>query len=165
MISPLQSLIFTLSAFVFLWASTSQAFVIAPSTFQRQIHHRLSSEPGGPNEPEPYAGSAAQENSQQTEQQHHDHHEEALPPQGDASSPAQHHDTEAPTGGTSSPAESAELRGLKIEIAELEKTLQRKRLEVEYISDQADDYSKTGYARKVAEMENMRRMRSVGTVW
>jgi molecular chaperone GrpE (heat shock protein) len=54
-----------------------------------------------------------------------------------------------------------ELTTLKKEIASLEATLKSKRNTVQYTKDTAEDYSKAGYARKVAEMENMRRVRSV----
>ena len=57
--------------------------------------------------------------------------------------------------------EDPELVALKAEIAKLETDLKEKRRQVEYTSDQADEYSQAGYARKVAEMENMRRARSV----
>jgi molecular chaperone GrpE (heat shock protein) len=57
--------------------------------------------------------------------------------------------------------EDPELVALKEEIAKLEAEVKGKRRQVEYTSDQADEYSQAGYARKVAEMENMRRARSV----
>jgi hypothetical protein len=57
--------------------------------------------------------------------------------------------------------EDPELVALKEEIAKLEAEVKEKRRQVEYTSDQADEYSQAGYARKVAEMENMRRARSV----
>lgn len=57
--------------------------------------------------------------------------------------------------------ENQEVTELKAKIAELEKTLKAKRSELQYVRDSADDYSKTGYARQVAQMENMKRVRSV----
>ena len=57
--------------------------------------------------------------------------------------------------------EDPELRTLKEEIAELESTLKSKRTTLAYTNDAVEEYSKAGYARKVAEMENMRRIRSV----
>ena len=57
--------------------------------------------------------------------------------------------------------EDPELKALKDEIAELEKTFGEKKSALEYALEQCEEYSKTGYARKVAEMENMRRVRSV----
>lgn len=57
--------------------------------------------------------------------------------------------------------EDPETIALKEEIAKLEAELKEKRRQVEYTADQADEYSQAGYARKVAEMENMRRARSV----
>jgi len=50
---------------------------------------------------------------------------------------------------------------LKEEIAELEDALKSKRRQLRETQDTADRYTKTGYARKVAEMENMRRARSM----
>ncbi|KAL3893143.1 MAG: hypothetical protein SGARI_008356, partial [Bacillariaceae sp.] len=52
--------------------------------------------------------------------------------------------------------EDPELKALKDEIAELEKTFGEKKSALEYALEQCEEYSKTGYARKVAEMENMR---------
>jgi len=49
---------------------------------------------------------------------------------------------------------------LKEEIAKLESTLKSKKGTLSYSQDQVEEYSKGGYARKVAEMENMRRVRS-----
>lgn len=59
------------------------------------------------------------------------------------------------------PQEDPEITALKEEIAALEATLKTKRSTLSYTQDQAEEYSKGGYARKVAEMENMRRARSV----
>lgn len=56
--------------------------------------------------------------------------------------------------------EDPEIVALKEEISELESTLKNRRNTLAYAQDQVDEYSKTGYARKVAEMENMRRARS-----
>ena len=57
--------------------------------------------------------------------------------------------------------EDPELKALKEEIGQLEEELKKARRKVADVSDRADDFTKTGYARKVAEMENMRRARSV----
>jgi len=57
--------------------------------------------------------------------------------------------------------EDPEVTKLKEEIAELESTLKRKKQQVREAKDTADIYTKSGYARKVAEMENMRRLRSM----
>jgi len=62
------------------------------------------------------------------------------------------------------PPEDPEVVAIKEEIAKLESTLKEKRRELAYTSDKAEEYSKSGYARKVAEMENMRRARSVSTI-
>jgi hypothetical protein len=57
--------------------------------------------------------------------------------------------------------EDPELVKLKDEIKTLELTLKTRRQQAQTMQDRADHYSKAGYARKVAEMENMRRDRSV----
>jgi hypothetical protein len=57
--------------------------------------------------------------------------------------------------------EDPELAALKEEIKTLELTLKSRRQQVQTMQDRAEHYSKAGYARKVAEMENMRRDRSV----
>jgi hypothetical protein len=57
--------------------------------------------------------------------------------------------------------EDPELVALKEEIATLERDLKSKQSTLAYSQDQVEEYSKSGYARKVAEMENMRRVRSV----
>ena len=59
------------------------------------------------------------------------------------------------------PEEDPEVTAIKKEIAELETTLKSKKSTLSYTLDQAEEYTKAGYARKVAEMENMRRIRSV----
>lgn len=60
--------------------------------------------------------------------------------------------------------EDPELTALKEEIKTLESTLKSRRQQVQTMQDRAEHYSKAGYARKVAEMENMRRDRSVSRV-
>ena len=57
--------------------------------------------------------------------------------------------------------EDPEIVALKEEIAKLESELKSKQSTLAYTQDQVEEYSKTGYARKVAEMENMRRVRNV----
>lgn len=57
--------------------------------------------------------------------------------------------------------EDPELTALKQEIANLESDLKAKQSTLSYTQNQVDEFSKGGYARKVAEMENMRRVRSV----
>jgi hypothetical protein len=57
--------------------------------------------------------------------------------------------------------EDPEIKAIKDEITELESTLKSQRTTLAYTKDSADEYTKSGYARKVAEMENMRRIRSV----
>jgi hypothetical protein len=57
--------------------------------------------------------------------------------------------------------EDPEIVAMKDEISKLEMEIKNARRQLADINDRADDYSKTGYARKVAEMENMRRARSV----
>ncbi|GKY90789.1 hypothetical protein MPSEU_000051700 [Mayamaea pseudoterrestris] len=56
--------------------------------------------------------------------------------------------------------EDSELIAMKEEIAVLEQRNKETRRQVMLVSDQADEFSKEGYARKVAEMETMRRNRS-----
>lgn len=57
--------------------------------------------------------------------------------------------------------EDPELVALKQEIANLESALKAKKRELFSARDKADEFTKEGYARQVAEMENMRRARSV----
>jgi len=57
--------------------------------------------------------------------------------------------------------EDPELVALKKEIAEAEKELKDKKRAVRSTEDRADDFTKAGYARKVAEMEQMKRTRKV----
>jgi hypothetical protein len=59
--------------------------------------------------------------------------------------------------------EDVELAALKKEIASLEKDLKEKRRAATLTSDQAEEFTSAGYARKVAEMEQMRRTRRVST--
>ena len=59
------------------------------------------------------------------------------------------------------PEDSPEVMAIKQEIADLEQQLKEKKSQMNYLQDAADLNSKAGYARKVAEMENMRRTRSV----
>jgi hypothetical protein len=54
-----------------------------------------------------------------------------------------------------------EMIALKAEIAELETTLKTMRIKLASTTDKADDFSKAGYARKVAELEDMRRLSQV----
>ena len=61
--------------------------------------------------------------------------------------------------------EDPEIVALKEEIAKLESELKSKQSTLAYNQDQVEEYSKTGYARKVAEMENMRRVRNVSKEW
>jgi len=63
------------------------------------------------------------------------------------------------------PEEDPEVVALKEEIGKLEGELKGKKSSLAYALDQVDEYSKAGYARAVAEMENMRRVRSVGDTW
>jgi hypothetical protein len=57
--------------------------------------------------------------------------------------------------------EDLELVALKEEIASMEKTLKERRVQVALTADTADEFSSAGYARKVAEMEMMRRNKRV----
>ena len=59
------------------------------------------------------------------------------------------------------PVEDPEVIAMKEEITKMEQDIKSARRQLADINDQAEEYTKTGYARKVAEMENMRRARSV----
>jgi len=58
------------------------------------------------------------------------------------------------------PPEDPELTALKESIAELEATLADKKSKLQYELEKCEEYSKSGYARRVADMENMKRVRS-----
>jgi flagellar motor protein MotB len=57
--------------------------------------------------------------------------------------------------------ENPEITALKQEIASLESTLKASQQNIAYQTEKLEQYSKAGYARRVAEMETMRRARSV----
>ena len=59
--------------------------------------------------------------------------------------------------------EDPEIVALKEEIAKFEAELKSKRLTLSDIQDRADDYTESGYMRKVAEMDNYRKMREIST--
>jgi molecular chaperone GrpE (heat shock protein) len=69
--------------------------------------------------------------------------------------------TEGESNLVSTSVENPEVTAIKEEIAKLEEQLKQKHREIITVKDLAEEYSKVGYARKVAEMENMRRFRSV----
>jgi len=56
-----------------------------------------------------------------------------------------------------------EVKSLKDEIAKLESTLKQKNRDLNQLQNLAEDYSKNGYARKVAEVEQFRRLRSAAS--
>jgi len=58
------------------------------------------------------------------------------------------------------PEDPPELKVLKEKIVELESTLVEKKSSLQYNLEQCEEFSKSGYTRKVAEMENMKRVRS-----
>lgn len=58
--------------------------------------------------------------------------------------------------------EDEEVKALKEEIASLEMTLHNKRVECSRLEDMVEDYSESGYFRKCADMENIRK-RSVSS--
>jgi len=68
---------------------------------------------------------------------------------------------EAEEEGEEEPEEDPEVAALKEEIEEYERKLKQTRRQVMDVSDRAEEYTQSGYGRKVAEMENMRRARSV----
>ena len=103
--------------------------------------------------------------------QHHEARQSVALWMSEEASSEENVDTEARSGEEAQeetveeePAEDPELVAIKEEIAQLESTLKEKRRELAYTSDKAEEYSKNGYARKVAEMENMRRARSVSAI-
>ena len=57
--------------------------------------------------------------------------------------------------------EDPEITALKQEIASLESTLKASQQNIQYQNEKLEQYSKAGYTRRVAEMETMRRARSV----
>jgi len=58
------------------------------------------------------------------------------------------------------PPANPEVTALKESIAALESTLADKKSKLQYELEKCEEYSKSGYARKVADMENMKRVRS-----
>ena len=104
--------------------------------------------------------SSASEDPYDEQQQQQPPNPEQPPPPSD-----QAPENAAPAAEESSaPPEDPEVVRIKEEIANLESALKSKRLAVADMSDRADEMSKAGYARKVAEMENMRRARSVSSI-
>jgi len=57
-----------------------------------------------------------------------------------------------------------EVKALKDEIAELESTLKQKNRDLNQSERMADEYTQSGYARKVAEMEELRKRRKASNV-
>jgi hypothetical protein len=72
--------------------------------------------------------------------------------------------TAAPEPEAAPKVEDPAITSLKEEIAKLELDVRSSRRQLANINDEAEEFTKTGYARKVAEMENMRRARSVSTL-
>ena len=58
--------------------------------------------------------------------------------------------------------EDPAMTALKQEIADLESAVKAKNRQVSVAQEQAERYTQAGYARRVAEVENMRRLRKVG---
>jgi hypothetical protein len=88
--------------------------------------------------------------------------EEEEAPQGDDESVDESASDEAEEE-EEGPPEDPELTALKESIAELEATLADKKSKLQYELEKCEEYSKSGYARKVADMENMKRVRSVSS--
>lgn len=87
--------------------------------------------------------------------------EEAEASEGDAEGDAESAvDDSDSTEEEEGPPEDPEVTALKESIAELEATLKDKKSKIQYELDRCEEYSKSGYARKVADMENMKRVRS-----
>mmetsp|Transcript_17980 Transcript_17980/g.22008 ORF Transcript_17980/g.22008 Transcript_17980/m.22008 type:complete len:301 (-) Transcript_17980:260-1162(-) len=61
------------------------------------------------------------------------------------------------------PKEDPEITAIKSEIAKLESQLKQKNRELNDRERMADEYTKSGYARKVAELESFRRSRSIAS--
>ncbi len=61
------------------------------------------------------------------------------------------------------PEEDPEITSLKQQIAQLESELKQKNRDLNNIERLAEDYTKGGYARKVAEMESFRRARNAAS--
>ena len=78
--------------------------------------------------------------------------------------PAEEVEGEAEEEAPEEPPEDPEVTALKESIAELESTLADKKSKLQYELEKCEEYSKSGYARKVADMENMKRVRSVSGV-
>ncbi len=62
---------------------------------------------------------------------------------------------------TTEPEEDPEITAMKNEIAQLESSLKQKNRDLNNLERLAEDYTKAGYARKVAEMESFRRRQSL----
>ena len=70
-------------------------------------------------------------------------------------------DTQADGATSASQTKNQELEGIKEEIAKLEQSLKAKRRELASIEGLAEQYSKAGYSRKVAELDGFRKTRLV----
>jgi hypothetical protein len=87
--------------------------------------------------------------------------EEGIPEASDASDGPVSEVTAAPEPEQLPTVEDPAIAALKEEIAKLELDVRSSRRQLANINDEAEEFTKTGYTRKVAEMENMRRARSV----
>jgi hypothetical protein len=86
--------------------------------------------------------------------------------EGGDESPTIEGDSEVDVPATTSSSSSDDsLAMMKKEIEQLEQELKAKKSSLMYAQDQIEEYSKAGYARAVAEMENMRRVRLVRFLW
>ena len=70
-------------------------------------------------------------------------------------------ESEESVADTEAEEEDREIQALKEEIASFESELKAKQRNLAQVQDNVEKYSKTGYARRVAEMEDMKRMRQV----
>jgi molecular chaperone GrpE (heat shock protein) len=61
------------------------------------------------------------------------------------------------------PEEDPEITAIKKEIADLESSLKQKNRDLNNLERMAEEYTKGGYARKVAEMESFRRSKSLAS--
>lgn len=145
----------TVSGFLLLLllvAATTHAFVVLPSRciLSSSSSPVVSARNDSPKYVPRYMTEGNSAEAEQEETSAEDH--AAV---GEQEEPQEEQEEEEP------PQEDPELVALKEEIASLESKIKETRRKTMAVSDRADEYSKEGYARKVAEMENMRRARSV----
>lgn len=85
--------------------------------------------------------------------------EETAETESSSSSSDEEEEEDAPT----EPEEDPEITALKTQISTLENTLKQKNRDLNTLTKTCDEYTKNGYARKVAEMESFRRSKSLAS--